>query len=283
MDIDKMIRVSRSKPCPVCHKADWCLTSPDGAAAICQRISEGAVKLCGQAGWLHILRDLAPLFKFKPGRVRLIPTQPLFRQWDGLVARYQKNIRAHECSQYAAKMGLSEQSLDQLYIGRCSQGYSFPMRSGTQSICGVQIRCYDGTKLCVPGSRLGLFIPRGFGKGDFVMICEGLSDTAAALDLGFSDAVGRASCMTGQNDLIQLCQGQKVVIVGDNDPPGRRGAETLAWKLALSCPEVKVIYPPVCCKDFREWKKRGVTSDKVRWAIMEAPMWKIQIRQGESS
>jgi hypothetical protein len=282
MGTDKMIRVSRSNPCPVCHKVDWCLYRPDGAAAICQRVSEGAVKLCGQAGWLHILRDRTPLYQFKP-RIRLIPTQPLYDQWGGLVSHYQKQIRAHECSQYAEKMGLSERSLDQLYIGRCSQGFSFPMWSGAQRVCGIQIRRLDGTKLCVSGSRLGLFIPRCFGKGDSVMIFEGLSDTAAALDLGFDNAVGRASCQSGQDDLIQLCQGRKVVIVGDNDPPGRKGAETLAWKLALSCPKVKVIYPPNCCKDFREWKNRRVTGEKVQWAILKTPAWKILIRQGESS
>jgi hypothetical protein len=283
MDTDKMIRVSRSNPCPVCGKPDWCLVAPDGAAAICQRVSEGAVKICGQAGWLHVMHDWAPLYKSKSGIVRLISSKPLYRQWDPLVAHYQKRIRAYECTQYAEKNGLSERSLDQLYIGLNSQGYTFPMKNGAQHVIGIQIRRLDGGKLCVPGSRLGLFIPRSFGKSERVMICEGLSDTAAALDLGFNDAVGRASCQSNQDDLIQLCQGQKVVIVGDNDPPGRMGAETLAWKLALHCPEVKVIYPPDFCKDLRDWKNDGVTKKEINWAINRAPIRKIQIRQGEPS
>ena len=44
-------------PCPVCGKPDWCLVAEDGSAAICARIEEGSVKRCGDAGWLHILRE----------------------------------------------------------------------------------------------------------------------------------------------------------------------------------------------------------------------------------
>jgi hypothetical protein len=31
-------RVSRTHPCPVCGKPNWCLVSADGTAAICQRV-----------------------------------------------------------------------------------------------------------------------------------------------------------------------------------------------------------------------------------------------------
>jgi hypothetical protein len=283
MDTDKMIRVSKSNPCPVCGKPDWCLVAPDGVAAICQRISEGAVKLCGQAGWLHIMQDRSPVYKLKKCEMRLIPSWPLYRQWDSLSVFYQKCISSNDCFQCAISLGVSEQSLDQLDIGLCEHGYTFPMRDGAQRIVGIQVRRFDLGKMCIKGSRLGLFIHRDFGKGDFAMICEGLSDTAAALDLGFSDAVGRPSCMTGRNDLVQLCCGRRVVIVGDNDPPGQKGAESLAWKLALYCPEVKVIYPPYRYKDLREWKRNGVTGEKVRGVILNAPVWKINIQLGEPS
>ena len=48
---EKMQRVSRKTPCPVCGKPDWCLVAEDGTAAICQRIKEGSVKSCGNAGY----------------------------------------------------------------------------------------------------------------------------------------------------------------------------------------------------------------------------------------
>jgi 5S rRNA maturation endonuclease (ribonuclease M5) len=59
-----------------------------------------------------------------------------------------------------------------------------------------------------------------------VLICEGPSDTAALLDLGFS-AVGRPSCNGGRKLLVELVQQRKpssIVIVSDNDSPGQRGA-----------------------------------------------------------
>ena len=54
-------RVSKAKPCPVCGKPDWCLvTGPQGdsTAAICARVE--SPKRCGEAGWLHVLRDDGP-------------------------------------------------------------------------------------------------------------------------------------------------------------------------------------------------------------------------------
>jgi len=56
MPFEKMQRVSRKSPCPVCSKPDWCLVAEDGSAAICARISDGSVKKCGDAGWLHIFK-----------------------------------------------------------------------------------------------------------------------------------------------------------------------------------------------------------------------------------
>ena len=45
-----MLRVNKKNLCPICGKPDWCLIDEDGSAAICQRISEGAKKKCGDAG-----------------------------------------------------------------------------------------------------------------------------------------------------------------------------------------------------------------------------------------
>ena len=54
---DYMKRVTKSEPCPICTKSDWCLYAEDGSAAICARTEQGSTKRCGDAGWLHILRD----------------------------------------------------------------------------------------------------------------------------------------------------------------------------------------------------------------------------------
>ncbi len=54
-------RVNRRRLCPVCGKPDWCLTAgdtDDPAAVICARTE--SQKQCGEAGWLHVLRDDGP-------------------------------------------------------------------------------------------------------------------------------------------------------------------------------------------------------------------------------
>ena len=96
--------------------------------------------------------------------------------------------------------------------------------------------------------------------------CEGPTDTAAALDLGFA-AVGRASCGTGGPMLSKLARGRDVVIVGDDDAPGRRGAEALGAVLVLGCTSVCIVYPPEGVKDLRQWKAAGLTGQELQAAI----------------
>jgi hypothetical protein len=57
MAVEQMVRVTRSRPCPICGHSDWCLVSPDASTAICPRTKEGSLKRCGDAGYLHILED----------------------------------------------------------------------------------------------------------------------------------------------------------------------------------------------------------------------------------
>ena len=47
----KWLRVCKLSPCPICHKPDWCLISPDGQTSICARVASD--KKAGEAGWLH--------------------------------------------------------------------------------------------------------------------------------------------------------------------------------------------------------------------------------------
>ena len=85
-----MLRVCRRRPCLVCGKPDWCLYAADLSAAICQRVSDRAVKKCGEAGWLHIFGDRA---RQSPRRRTLsIPLQRNTRRkrgWKGMVARFE--------------------------------------------------------------------------------------------------------------------------------------------------------------------------------------------------
>jgi conjugative relaxase-like TrwC/TraI family protein len=51
----KLVRVKRGRPCPICDKPTWCSISEDGAMAICMRVpSENETR---NGGYLHILED----------------------------------------------------------------------------------------------------------------------------------------------------------------------------------------------------------------------------------
>lgn len=56
-------RVGKRRPCPICHKTDWCLVAGPAdcpAAVICARVE--SPKQCAEAGWLHVLRNDGPVW-----------------------------------------------------------------------------------------------------------------------------------------------------------------------------------------------------------------------------
>jgi hypothetical protein len=105
-----------------------------------------------------------------------------------------------------------------------------------------------------------LFIPRDLTGRGRLLVCEGPTDTAAALTLGF-DAIGRPSC-EGSVETLAAWLGRRrydeTVILADNDEPGLRGALKLA--AALPCAH-RIAVPP--CKDIREWLRQGTTPVEV--------------------
>jgi hypothetical protein len=112
------------------------------------------------------------------------------------------------------------------------------------------------------------------GEG-WLLITEGPTDCAAAMDLGF-DAIGRASCLTGVRDvkvLLSRYPRKFVLIVADNDTPkmrsngetfypGREGANILAKTIRPLAGIVRVAMPPEH-KDLWDWLKDGATHDDI--------------------
>ncbi len=89
-----------------------------------------------------------------------------------------------------------------------------------------------------------------------VVVVEGMSDTAAAMDLGFV-AVGRPSAEGGMSMLPGLLRGKEIIIVGDNDAgAGKRGMESVFQTLSSKCKSVVKILPPPQFKDLRQWKNQ---------------------------
>ena len=282
-------RVSRRRHCPICDKPDWCMFAgdPDNpTVALCQRIE--SQKRCGDAGWLHRLRDDD---QWRPNRRRTVSVPvaepldvapaPTLRHIAQLAQEFCQAVDAAALERLADGLGLSVESLKRLRVGWSAEhgAWTFPMTNTAGDVCGIRLRLQDGRKLSVRGGHEGLFIPSGLDTGQKVLIAEGPTDTAALLDFGFA-AIGRPSCTGGLKLLVEFCKTQKpteVAIVSDGDGPGWLGAESLAVVLMAHCQAIRVIAPPDGIDDAREWKRAGATRQEVEKVIQAAPVRRLSI------
>jgi len=278
--VGSWVRTSKSRPCPICGKPDWCLVSADGSAAICPRIAEGSVKRCGEAGWLHKLRDERPPSR-KVASARVMLGGGPVRDMVGMAARCTAAAHREKLAEMADGLGLSVEGLQRLGIGWSAEhkAWTFPMCDADGRVTGIRLRLPNGRKLSVKGGHEGLFTPRGLDTGDRLLIAEGPTDTAALLDLGFQ-TVGRPSCTGGVRLLerfIRMHRPRQVAIVADADEAGRRGAVRLAEVLALHCSDVRVIAPPAGVKDARAWLNACGTASDVTAAITAASPVRVTV------
>ena len=130
-------------------------------------------------------------------------------------------------------------SLHDLSCGWDGEAWTFPTRNDKNEIIGIQRRFKDGFKSMVEGSRLGLFIPQIlFDPALPVIICEGASDTASVLDIGYQ-ALGRPNNQYGNEivfDFLGPIYELNVdlwYIMADNDEAGIKGATQLAKELMI--------------------------------------------------
>lgn len=283
------VRVTKSRPCPVCHKPDWCLVARDGSAAICPRLP--SARLLGEAGYLHRLTDAAPAY---------LPSQPPKRvtiDADAISRQYQDAMSPSDYVNLSDTLGLTAPSLDGLGVGRAVQylegTYSFPMRDASDTIIGVRLRSAQGHKWAVYGSRSGLFYG-SMEPGCDLYVCEGPTDTAALMDLGFC-AVGKPSCNAGNDLLVKLIakvRPSMVVVISDVDShkgncefcerqlcphcrPGQYGAIQTCNAIAATKTPVKLI-EPIGAKDARAWKLKGAKHSTITTIVANTPWWKLK-------
>ena len=266
--------VSRARPCEICGKPDWCQWTDDGAARCMRPVDP-------PPGWraIHTAPDGGVTFRqgepdgefYRPPRVRVQTVKPAIN-WNEQQAEFFQECTFDMAQQLAETLGLQMAvTLKVLGLGWCRalKCWTFPMYSDHDTVVGIRTRFPDGKKMAIKGSTAGIFMSPIPVKhyADPVMVCEGPSDTAAMMQLGYS-ALGRPSCTGGTNILKAMLAGKEVVIVSDADSPGRRGAGRLAAELVTLCPSVKIIEPPA--KDMREWLNEGATRDAVQFLVNEA-------------
>ncbi len=275
--LEDFVRVSKDRSCPICLKHDWCLVrrGHPPASAICARVESPT--RWADAGWFHALeRDSrAPRRRLRFLKVTSGP--------DGRIAaiaeRYQRSVTPGPLDRFAQDLGVTIESLKNLGVGWTGRCWAFPMQGRGGTVCGIRIRALSGKKFSEKGGHEGLFVPQVLKGVDPLVICEGPTDTAALLDLGF-DAIGRPSCRGGVRllaDLVRPGDWKRHVVFADADGPGLEGALALARALAALSTDVRVIVPPA--KDARAWKNAGATRANVLALIDAAPPIRISVRR----
>lgn len=139
---------------------------------------------------------------------------------------------------------------------RVREGAEKPMKFGYLHVRKAEGRVSRSSSLLLPSDHP-------------VVIVEGMTDTAAAMDLGFV-AVGRPSNLACMSELADLVRGRPVVIVGENDDinhttgqrPGHEGMVAAFQILRRICPGATMVLPPEDVKDLRQWRERyGLTAE----------------------
>lgn len=259
-------RVSRQNPCPICRKPDWCTIAADGSAACCMRISSDT--RMGNGGYLHQLgRDLfgTPVRASQKPPTAHLPPDKIAALWaDWAIDTGQYRIAA-----LAANLGVSGEALRAIGAGWAwpYDAWAFPMFDGSGEFTGLRLRSESGEKWALTGSRQGIFLPEAQPDSNEALVCEGPTDLAAILSLGFW-GIGRPSCTGGATEIAVFCRRHgigKLTILADNDGPGRDGAERLAAESHL---RARIITLPA--KDVREAVRLGASRTTVETCIKNA-------------
>jgi hypothetical protein len=279
--------------CPICGIDHGCLLMPHRNAVVCLRTQDGCAKrrdgspitVKGSMG--HVFRlgekSLRKLSK-QLGGVKLTAQPPKLTipQLKAMVKQFRSDLSPKRLAQLAERLGLSEKSLKAYEVGydHRTGSYSFPMRGGDKRLCGIRLRGTDGRKLCVPGSRNGLFIPDDYDphpdpfsddpKPYLILTPEGPTDCAAARDCGFA-AIGRPSNSGGAQEIehvLRMSPPQTTIVVADRDEtkylpdgtpfwPGIEGAVLLLERLRYLHGTRLFMFPPESAKDLRAWLLAG--------------------------
>jgi hypothetical protein len=257
-------RVTTKNPCPICGKPDWCTITPDGTAASCMRIQSD--KPLANGGYLHRI-GAQPAYKPTVRQFRAPP--PCSLDFAAMMDAFVRNTPQDALQAFAASLGVDVLALASLGAGRHNRqaAWAFPMRNGDGKTVGIRLRFDDGDKRAVTGSKEGLFYADGQPADNTAVVCEGPTDTAAALTLGLW-AIGRPSCQGAVDHTSKLCKRLRInrlLVMADNDAPkklpngkwwqpGFDGAKKLVTAIGLP---YRMIAPPT--KDIRAWVRAGAT------------------------
>ena len=271
--VSQWVRVSKSEPCPICGKADWCGLTQDRTTACCMRTeSDRATK---NGGWLHRIgnRPPIPTRRLPPpddSKLRPPPTIDAPAIWERC-----RESAIDATGDYAVALGLPPLALWEMGAGIDPQGnLAFPMRDGGLNVVGIRLRNAKAEKWAVKGSKAGVFTPTRYrpddwGNAGHAVVVEGPTDAAAVLALDLIP-IGRPSCLGCEQTLIDAARtmgASALTVVADNDGPGVMGARRLCVSLSAAGVRHRLVTAGGY-KDMREWYTAGTTRKivELQWA-----------------
>ena len=278
-------RVTRTSPCRVCGKSDWCLVAKDNTKALCPRVVSS--QPAGEAGYLHSLDGNTATYQYE------VPQKPVTIDAEAMSRNYVEALGRDELNELSLSLGVSPESLLALGVGRaiewCEGTFSFPMRNADGTIIGIRLRNIEGHKWAVYGSKNGLFYDSNQDHSERVFVCEGPTSAAALHDFEFQP-IGRPSNNSGTDILKTMLSRSRpaVVIMSEMDGkstcshcennyclachPGQVGADKCAAAINGVAKCIKII-EPLKGKDVRAWKQHGATRQSVLTVVDNSPLW----------
>lgn len=276
------IEVNENFPCPICKSDTWCGVLMSDMKVRCKREEAGSYKTYrmkdGSFSYYHSIKpkQLGGTARLKARKVK--PLTPV--EMESIMQRCLLSPRLQELS---SSTGISAKSFKRLSTGHDGKSWVNPEKDEHGIIVGIKRRFMDGKKIYYRGSKPGLYIPDGWYPATRIFFTEGMTDTAACLDMGLS-AIGRPSNIGGLREvasfLKSFCSSIEIVIVAENDYrwhesckgcekcgrcwPGKHGALQLYSDLRQCFSADRKIYfmmPPTGAKDIRGCLNAGMTGD----------------------
>lgn len=118
-------------------------------------------------------------------------------------------------------------------------------------------------------------------EGRGVVIVEGEKDADRLAELGICGTTNAGGSGKWGDELCGHLEGARVVIVPDNDEPGRRHAEDVAERLTGIAAEVRLLQLPDLPEkgDISDWLAAGQSAEEFKRLAKSAPTWD-EIRSG---
>jgi hypothetical protein len=116
-----------------------------------------------------------------------------------------------------------------------------------------------------------------------VFVVEGEKDADRLAELGLVATCNAAGAGKWTEEHSAPLKGARVVILPDNDGPGRRHAEDVAHKLHGTATEVRVVeLPDLPPKgDVSDWLDAGGTVERLKELVRAAPLWEAENAKAE--